>query len=124
MTTITTHPDVGAPPVRRTSPMAGLLIGAPLLMAVARILLVPFDDQDWDKTLTDMAAHQARSDLGWLLAIAACGLLAASAIVLAQRLQFAGRARSATFVIVSTAIGWAGCAAICLGGIYLSVAAK
>jgi hypothetical protein len=102
---------------------AVLLIGAPLLMALARVLLVPFDDQDWDKTMTDMAAHQGRSDVGWVLAIAASGLLATTAALLAHRLQLAGRAKTAWFAIAATAIGWAGCAAIGSGGLLLSAAA-
>jgi hypothetical protein len=105
-------------------PAAVLMIGAPLVMALARALIVPFDDQNWDRVLTNMAAHQGRSDTGWLLAIAASGLLAATAIVFAHRLQLVGRSRSAIVVITSTALGWAGCAAIAGGGLIMSVAAK
>jgi hypothetical protein len=101
-----------------------LLIAAPLIMAGGRALLVPFDDQGWDSVLNQMAAHQGRSDAGWLLALAACGLLATTAAVLAGRLRRGGRGRSAAFVVVSTALGWAGTAAICGGGLMMSVAAK
>lgn len=100
-----------------------LLVGAPLVMAVGRALLVPMDDEDWDGVMTSMAEHQGRSDAGWLLALAASGLLAVTAVLLARRVDRAGRGRTALLVTVSTAIGWAGCAAICLGGLYLSVAA-
>jgi hypothetical protein len=103
---------------------AVLLLAAPLLMALARLLLVPFDDQDWDGTLTKMADHQGRSDTGWVLAIAASGLLATTATILAHRLQLAGRSRAAAVAIVMTAIGWSGCAAIGLGGLYMSTAAQ
>ena len=94
-----------------TSGIRVLLIGAPLLMALARLLLVPFDDQDWDKTMTDMAAHAGRSNAGWFLAMVASGLLAVTGVVLAQRLQMIGRARSAMVSMLTIAVGWAGCAA-------------
>jgi hypothetical protein len=100
-----------------------LLIAAPLVMALGRALLVPLDDQEWDQTMSDMAAHQGRSDSGWLLAIASSGLLALCAAILAHRLQLARRTRSAVFVVVSTALGWAGCAAIGGGSLLLSAAA-
>jgi hypothetical protein len=101
-----------------------LLVAAPLVMALGRVLLVPLDDQDWDQTMTDMAAHQGRSDLGWVLAIAASGILGTTAAIVAHRLRLAGRAKSSAFVVVTTALGWAGCAAICFAGLYLSSAAE
>ena len=123
MTTIEAHLPTAGTAERLTRGVVVLLIGAPLLMAVARVLLVPFDDQDWDGVLTSMANHQGRSDAGWLMAMAASGLLAVTAVILARRLGDAGRTRAAMFATVTTAIGWAACAAICLGGLYLSVAA-
>lgn len=114
---------------RRTLPTASwpgtgaLLIGAPLLMAVGRVLLVPFDDQDWNGMFTKMAEHQSRSDAGWLLALAACGLLVLTTVLLSGRLLVAGRTRSASFAVVATAVGWAGTAGICVGGLFLSEAA-
>jgi hypothetical protein len=122
--TIVSEPVLATPKRTTLKPLSSLLlIAAPLIMALARVLLVPFDDQEWDSTLTKMAAHQARSDTGWLLAIMASGLLATSAATLSYRLNSAGRTKSATFALVTTAVGWAGCAAIGLGGIYMSVAA-
>ncbi len=100
-----------------------VLVGAPLVMALGRALLVPLDDQDWDSVMTSMQAHQARSNAGWLLAMAASGLLAATAVILARHLASTGRARAAMFALTTTVIGWASCAGICFGGIYLSVAA-
>ena len=125
MTTIEAHlPTPTASRAERlTRGVVVLLIGAPLLMAVGRVLLVPFDDEDWDAVLTSMANHQGRSDAGWLIAMAASGLLAVTAVILAHRLGVTGRTRAAMFATVTTAIGWASCAAICLGGLYLSVAA-
>ncbi len=100
-----------------------LLITAPLVMALGRVLLVPQDDQGWDEMMTDMAAHRGRSDVGWLLAIGASGLLAITAVILARRLQLAGRNRAATMVIVTTALGWATSAAIGGGALIQSAAA-
>jgi hypothetical protein len=71
-----------------------------------------------------MAAHQGRSDFGWVLAIAASGLLALTAVMLANRLLLARRTKAAGFVAVTTAVGWAGCAAIGGGSLLLSAAAN
>jgi len=101
-----------------------LLITAPLVMALGRVLLVPLDDQNWDTTMTKMAAHDARSNAGWLIAMAASGLLGATAVILARRLGRTGRTRASMFATVTTAMGWAGCAATCVAGLYLSVASK
>lgn len=100
-----------------------LLVGAPLLMAIGRGLLVPLDDQDWDGVMTSMAANQARSDAGWLIALAATGLLTVTAVLLANRLRDTGRIRMAMFATVATAFGWAASAALCASGLFLSVAA-
>jgi hypothetical protein len=109
----------------RLAPAAAvLLIGAPLLMAVGRLLLVPFDDQGWDAVLTQAAAHQARSDTGWIIAIAASGLLGAAALSMAWLLHLAGHTKSAALVAVTTALGWAGSAGICTGGVLLSYQGK
>ena len=86
MTTIEAHLPTAGTAERLTRGVVVLLIGAPLLMAVAHVLLVPFDDQDWDAVLTSMANHQGRSDAGWLMAMAASGLLAVTAVILARRL--------------------------------------
>ena len=109
---------------RLTPTIAVLLIGAPVLMAVGRLLLVPFNDQGWDAQLTEAAAHQSRSDAGWLIAMAASGLLGAAALALAWVLHVAGRTRAAAFTAVTTALGWAGSAGICAGGIFLSYQGK
>jgi len=99
---------------------AGLLLGAPLIMIVGRLLLVPFDDQGWDAVLTAAAANQSRSDAGWLLALAASGLLGAAALSMASLLHAVGRGKAAAFVTVTTALGWAGSAGICTGGMLFS----
>ena len=100
-----------------------LLVGAPLLMAIGRGLLVPLDDQDWDGVMTSMAANRARSDAGWLIALAATGLLTVTAVLLANRLRDTGRVRMAMFATVATALGWAASAGLCASGLFLSVAA-
>lgn len=122
MTTTLTE-DRTARPTLTWPGTTALLIGAPLLMAVGRALLVPFDDQDWDGMFTKMAEHQGRSDAGWLLALASCGLLVLTTVLLARRLLLVGKPRLATLSAVATAVGWAGTAGICVGGLFLSEAA-
>lgn len=101
--------------------VAVLMITAPLLMAVARLLLVPLDEDDWDQTLTDAAAAQGRSDTGWLLAMVASALLAVTAVHLSQRLA-ARRPGLGGFAMVTTTIGLVGCAGIGIAGLVLSEA--
>ena len=86
MTTTTTvaRPNVD---VGRGDGIKALLVGAPFLMALGRVLLVPLDDQDWDGVMASMADHRGRSDAGWLLALAASGLLTVTAVILANRAQ-------------------------------------
>jgi len=103
---------------------AVLLVGAPVVMVLGRLLLVPFDDQGWDGVLTQAAAHQNSSDAGWLLAIAASGLLGAATLSLANVLRLAGRTKAAVFATVATALGWAGAAGISTGGLLLSYQGK
>lgn len=100
-----------------------LLIAAPLIMAFARVFLVPYDADDWAATLTDMAAHQGRSDFGWILAVAASGLLGVTAAILSREL-LAHRKKSGVFAVVATALGWAACASFGLGGLLMSEMAK
>jgi hypothetical protein len=103
--------------------ITAVLLGSPLLMAFGRALLVPLDDEDWDAVMTSMAENQGRSDLGWLIALAASGLLAVSAVVLSSRLRSAGWSGTALFATVTAALGWAGTAATCANALYLSIAA-
>ena len=103
---------------------AALLVVAPLLMAVGRLLLVPMDDQKWDTVLTQAAANQGTSDAGWLMALAASGLLAAAALSMTALLHQADRRKAAAFATVTIALGWAGSAAICMGGVLFSYQGK
>jgi len=121
--TTTTEPRTPTTSTGVGRPAATLLLVAPLVMALGRALLVPFDDQDWNGTLTDMAAHRGRSDAGWVLALAASGLLATTVGILAAQLR-TRRRRSSGFALVATALGWAGCAAICGGGLLMSAMAR
>lgn len=91
-----------------------LLLGGPAVLAAGRLLLVPLDTDSaagWEDTLRSMAAHQTRSDTGWLLAILGTGLLGFTAVVLTQRLMAAGRSRSGGFCLLTLIAGWAACAA-------------
>lgn len=120
MTTLTTSRR----PAEETSDVSAatraFLIGAPLAMAIGRVLLVPLDDQNWDSVLTSMANHRGRSDAGWLLALAASGLLGATAVMLAQRLSVTGRTRAAWFAGITAAMGWACTAAVCAGSLFMA----
>lgn len=104
-----------------------LLVAAPAVMAVGRLLHVPLDTDnaaDWEATLRRMAAHQVRSDSGWLLAMVAAGLLSVTALALAQRLTAAGRTKSAGFCLIMLPIAWAGCAADSGAALIMSGMAK
>lgn len=107
-----------------TPTTVALLVGAPLLMLLGRVLAVPLNDQDWEGVLTQAAAHQGRSDTGWLMSLAACGLLGAGAAALVQLLRHAGRSTAAAVAGVTTALGWAGASAICTAGLVFSVLGK
>jgi hypothetical protein len=109
---------------RLTRVAAALLVGAPLLMTVGRLLLVPMDDQKWDDVLTQAAANQGTSDTGWLMALAASGLLAAAALSMTALLHQAGARKAAAFATVTIALGWAGSAAVCMGGVLFSYQGK
>src|SRR4029450_4076928 len=60
------------PVLSRTT--SALLVIAPVLMGVGGALSVRFDDQDWNGTLTGMAEHHARADVGGVLRLVGCAL--------------------------------------------------
>lgn len=121
MTLLTPDRQLRQPdPARRRRPTAVLLVGAPLVMVAGRVLLVPYDHQDWNGMLDAMAAHRGRSDTGWLLAVAASGLLGLTATLLARRLHDIGWHRTAGFGAITTALGWAGCAGIATTALLVS----
>ncbi len=129
----TTAPTAGTTVTNPTGPRpygrltTTLLVAAPAAMAVGRLLHVPFDSDnatDWEATLRRMAAHQVRSDAGWLLAMAAAGLLSFTAWAFTQRLMAAGRTKSAGFCLIMLPIAWAGCAADSGAALLMSGMAK
>jgi hypothetical protein len=91
-------------------------------MVVGRVLLVPLGDEDWGGTLHEVAEHRVRSDIGWLLRLVACGLLANGAVILARRVQHAGYPIRAAVLSMVLSLGWAACAALCVAGVSMGVA--
>ena len=67
--------EVGDQPEASSPLPRAVFFAGPAVLVVARLLLEPLGDADWDRTLTDVASHRARSDAGWLLAILGCGLM-------------------------------------------------
>ena len=112
-----TEPQV----LRRTT--SALLVIAPVLMGVGGALSVRFDDQDWNGTLSGMAAHHARSDVGWLLMLLSSALLIFGALGLTDLLR-ASRPRTANTVAITSVLGWVGSAAICAGGLFMGAMAQ
>jgi hypothetical protein len=110
------------PPVlgRTTS---ALFVIAPLLMVVGGALAVRFNDQDWNGTLTDMAAHHATSDVGWLLVLVSSALLIPAALGLTDLVR-ASRPRTANTVAITSILGWVGSATICAGGLFMGAMAQ
>lgn len=89
---------------------AVLLIGAPALMLVARLLLEPLGG-DWGATLARMAGRQTAAAAGWTLATPATGLLALATAHVVSVVRPMQRAL-ASIAAVLTAVGWAGAASI------------
>ena len=94
-----------------------VLATAPLFLAVGRLILVPFDDQEWDGVLTDMAANHSRNAIGWALTLIAAALLSAAGLALVRLLPH--RSRLVLPAAIGVAFGWAGTAAIASGGLVM-----
>ena len=109
------------PVLSRTT--SALLVIAPVLMGVGGALSVRFDDQDWNGTLTGMAEHHARSDVGWLLMLLSSALLIPAALGLTDLIR-ASRPRTANTVGITSVLGWVGSAAICAGGLFMGAMAQ
>jgi hypothetical protein len=99
-----------------------LLLAAPLLLLLGGLLLVRYDDQGWDGVLTAMAAHPARSDVGWLLVAAGAALAVPPTIVLAGLVR-AGHPGLGAAALVLTALGWASVPAYAMGAIVMEAMA-
>jgi hypothetical protein len=110
------------PPVlSRTA--AVLFVVAPVLMVAGGVLAVRFNDQDWNGTLTNMAAHHAASDVGWLLMLLSSALLIPVSVGLTDLVR-ASRPRTANTVAITSVLGWVGSATICGGGLFMGAMAQ
>ncbi|WP_322755919.1 hypothetical protein [Frankia sp. Cas3] len=101
---------------------SALLLVAPLLMLLGGVLLVRYDDQGWDGVLAAMAAHPARSDVGWLLVAAGAALTVPPTAALAALVRARRPGLGAT-ALVLTALGWASVPAYAMGGIVMEAMA-
>ena len=106
---------VRGPGLRRTDVV--LLTTAPLVLALGRLLLVPFDDQEWDRMLSDMAANPTRSAIGWGLALVAAALLTVAGVALVRLVP--DRPRLTVPALVGVALGWTGTAAVAAIGLVM-----
>lgn len=96
---------------------AVLLATAPVILALGRLTLVPFDDQEWDRMLSNMAADHARNAVGWSLTLVAAALLTIAGVVLVRLVP--DRPRLTVPALVGVALGWVGTAAIASGGLVM-----
>ncbi|MEO6652994.1 MAG: hypothetical protein ABIP17_10090 [Ilumatobacteraceae bacterium] len=90
---------------------------APLVLAVGRLILVPYDDQEWDRVLTDMAANHSRNAIGWALTLIAAALLSAAGLALVRLLPH--RSRLVLPAAIGVVLGWTGTAGIATGGLIM-----
>jgi len=104
-----------APDLRRTEIV--LLATAPVVLALGRLVLVPFDDQEWNRMLGDMAANHSRNAIGWSLTLIAAALLTAAGLALVRLVP--DRPRLTVPALVGVALGWAGTAAVASGGLVM-----
>lgn len=95
-----------------------VLATAPLVLAVGRLALVPYDDQEWDRVLTDMAANHSRNAIGWILTLIAAALLSAAGLALARLVP--RRSRLILPAAIGVTLGWVGTAAIATGGLIMN----
>ena len=116
-------------PTRATAQHVGLrrtevviLLLAPVLLLLGRLLLVPFDDQKWGDMLTAMADKPTQNAIGWTLALVAVALLAVGGLGLVRLV--ADQPLLAVPATVGVAFGWAGAAAISSGGLMMGDMAK
>lgn len=94
-----------------------LLATAPVVLALGRLILVPFDDQEWNRMLSDMAANHSRNAVGWSLALIAAALLTAAGLALVRLVP--DRPRLTVPALIGVTLGWAGTAAVASGGLVM-----
>jgi hypothetical protein len=115
--------EVGDRPEGSSALLRAAFFAGPVVLVVARLLLEPLGDADWDRTLTDVASHRGRSDAGWLLAILGCGLMSLGS---GGYVRLIGRRRrhvGATVLSLLVPLGWVACGAICVAGLAMSASA-
>ncbi len=120
MDTLTPSSEVDAPlgrPPALSRAEVALLAVSPVVLALGRVLVVPFDDQDWDHMLGDMATHSARNAIGWSLTLVAAALLVPAGLALVRLVP--GRARLTVPAGLGIAFGWVGTAAVASGGLVM-----
>ncbi len=94
-----------------------LLATAPVVLALGRLILVPFDDQEWNRMLGDMAANHSRNALGWSLTLIAAALLTVAGLALVRLVP--DRPRLTVPALLGVALGWTGTAAVASGGLVM-----
>jgi len=120
MDAVRLSPSPLAPPERPPGlnrPAVVLLAAAPVVLMLGRLLLVPFEDQDWNRMLDDMAANHARNAVGWSLTLIAASLLTAAGLALVGLVP--DRPRLTVPALIGVALGWTGTAAIASGGLIM-----
>lgn len=111
-----------SPPMQQSARVA--LISGSLLMVLGRCLLVPLGDStNWNDTLDTIASRAGISTTGWLLAMLASALLAYGSATYAFVLDSASYRRVANVITPIISIAWTACAAVCVSGIMMTVAA-
>jgi len=94
-----------------------LLATAPVVLALGRLILVPFDDQEWNRMLSDMAANHSRNAVGWSMALIAAALLTAAGLALVRLVP--DRPRLTVPALLGVALGWTGTSAVASGGLVM-----
>ena len=117
-------PEIPAEQGGRTAPAGAVFLAAPAILTFARLLLEPLGDADWDRTLSNVAAHRGRSDAGWLLSILGCALMAGSSGVYVRPLIHRGRRIVAVALSLLVSLGWTACGAICVAGLAMGASAE
>ena len=115
--------EVGDQPEASSPLPRAVFFAGPAVLVVARLLLEPLGDADWDRTLTEVASHRARSDAGWLLAILGCGLMSLGSGSYMRLIGRRGRHVGATVLSLLVPLGWAACGGICVAGLAMSASA-